>query len=206
MPDKQYNPDGFIPKHGGYRNLLCYKKAEIIYDGTVYFCGRFFSIRDRTVDQMTQAARSGKQNIAEGSMASATSKETEIKLMNVARSSLEELLIDYQDFLRIRKLKEWDKNDPLVKRLQTLNKIPDGNYETFRRGIENENPEICANVLIGLIKVTTYLLSMLLKSLEKDFLKNGGLREEMTKARIKAREKDTKDKKDLRNNNDSLKQ
>lgn len=89
--------DGFIPDHGGYRNLISYQKAEIIYDGTVYFCNRFFHKYDRTIDQMVQGARSGKQNIVEGSMASATSKETEIKLTNVARASLEELLIDYQD-------------------------------------------------------------------------------------------------------------
>jgi len=94
------NNDGFIPKHGGYKKLLTYQKAEIIYDGTVYFTRRFFKPYDRTIDQMVQAARSGKQNIAEASMASATSKETEIKLTNVARASLEELMIDYQDFLR----------------------------------------------------------------------------------------------------------
>ena len=85
------NQEGFIPKHGGYRNLLTYQKAEIIYDGTVYFCNRFFHKYDRTVGQMVQAARSGKQNIAEASMASGTSKGTEIKLTNVARASLEEV-------------------------------------------------------------------------------------------------------------------
>ena len=98
---------GFIPPHGGYRNLITYKKAEIIYDGTVYFTGRFFKKYDRPIDQMVQAARSGKQNIAEASMASGTTKETEIKLTNVARASLEELLIDYEDFLRTKKLKQW---------------------------------------------------------------------------------------------------
>jgi four helix bundle protein len=96
--------EGFIPEHGGYKNLLTYQKAEIIYDGTIYFTRRFFKNNDRTVDQMVQAARSGKQNIAEASMASATSKETEIKLTNVARASLEELLIDFDDFLRTNKL------------------------------------------------------------------------------------------------------
>lgn len=95
---KEENKQGFIPTHGGYRNLITYRKAEIIYDGTVYFTKRFYKKFDRTIDQMVQAARSGKQNIAEASMASATSKETEIKLTNVARASLEELLIDYEDF------------------------------------------------------------------------------------------------------------
>ena len=98
------NNNGFIPKHGGYRNLISYQKAEIIYDGTVYFVNRFYRKPDRTIDQMVQAARSGKQNIVEASMASATSKETEIKLTNVAKASLEELLIDYEDFLRTHKL------------------------------------------------------------------------------------------------------
>jgi four helix bundle protein len=98
------NTGGFIPAHGGYRSLFGYRKAEIIYDGTVYFTGRFFGRYDRTVSQMVQAARSGKQNIAEASIASATSKETEIKLTNVARASLEELCIDYEDFLRTRNL------------------------------------------------------------------------------------------------------
>jgi four helix bundle protein len=92
------NTDGFIPLHGGYRNLITYQKAEIIYDGTVYFTNRLFKKYDRTIDQMVQAARSGKQNIAEASMASGTSKETEIKLTNVARASLEELKLTIKIF------------------------------------------------------------------------------------------------------------
>ena len=112
----------FIPPHGGYRKLFSYQKAEIVYDGTVYFTNRFFQNYDRTVSQMVQAARSGKQNIAEASMASATSKETEIKLINVARASLEELLIDYEDFLRTQKLPIWEKSHKLVSRLRELNR------------------------------------------------------------------------------------
>lgn len=181
------NSQGFIPKHGGYRNLLSYQKAEIIYDGTVYFTSRFYRKPDRTIDQMVQAARSGKQNIAEGSMASATSKEMEIKLMNVAKASLEELMIDYEDFLRTRKLPVWEKENILVARMRELKRIPNAKYETFIKAIENENPEICANSLICMIKVTTYLLAKLIQSLEKDFLENGGLRERMTKARIGSR-------------------
>lgn len=136
---------------------------------------------------MVQAARSGKQNIAEASMASGTSKETEIKLTNVARASLEELLIDYQDFLRINGLLEWSKEHPYTLRLRELNRLPESNYETFRKGIENKIPEICANVIIGLIKVATYLLYKQICQLEKDFLENGGLRERMTKARLSVR-------------------
>jgi four helix bundle protein len=123
MSNKENSTEGFIPSHGGYRQLFSYRKAEIIYDGTVYFTNRFFHKYDRTVGQMVQAARSGKQNIAEGSMASATSKETEIKLTNVARASLEELQIDYEDFLRNNKLPIWEKNHRLVTRLRELNKI-----------------------------------------------------------------------------------
>lgn len=188
----QFNEYGFIPQHGGYKNLLSYKKAEIIYDGTVYFCKRFFPKDYRTTDQMVQAARSGKQNISEASMASATSKETEIKLTNVARASLDELLNDYKDFLRTNKFKEWEKNHPYVARLRELNKVPNGNYETFRKGIENKNPEICANVLIGLIMVANYLLANQLKQLEKAFLSEGGLRERMTRARLQQRNKGQK--------------
>ena len=102
--------DGFIPPHGGYARLLSYRKAEIIFDATVYFCDRFFAPRDRTRDQMIQAARSGKQNIAEGSQASGTSKEIELKLTGVARASLQELLEDYRDFLRLRGLQEWPRD------------------------------------------------------------------------------------------------
>ena len=103
---------GFISPHGGYRDLLSFRKARIIFDGTVLFCRRFLHKRDRTIDQMIQAARSGKQNILEGSKISGTSKETELKLVNVARASLEELLEDYHDFLRVRELRLWKKREP----------------------------------------------------------------------------------------------
>ena len=183
------NNNGFIPIHGGYRNLFSYQKSEIIYDGTVYFCDRFFQKYNRTIDQMVQAARSGKQNIVEASMASGTSKETEIKLTNVARASLEELLIDYQDFLRTRKLKLCEKDHKLVNRLRELNRPPNANYQTFRKAIENTEPEICANAMITLIKITTYLLARQLSTLETAFIHEGGLRERMTKARINQRNK-----------------
>ncbi len=183
------NNQGFIPVHGGYRNLITYQKSEIIYDGTVHFTERFFKKYDRTIDQMVQAARSGKQNIAEASMASATSKETEIKLTNVARASLEELLIDFEDFLRTKKLQKWEKDSKLTARFRELNKIPDATYETFRKAIENENPEICANAMIGLIKVVTYLLSKQIKALEIAFINEGGIRERMFKARINQKNK-----------------
>lgn len=153
----------------------------------MYFCDRFIDRRSRTHDQMVQAARSGKQNIIEGSMASGTSKEMEIKLTNVARASLEELLADYRDLLRTRGLDEWPKDHPYAKRLRQLNRIPDATYETFRKGVENQDPAISANVIIGLIRVTSYLLGRQLRSLEQAFLKEGGLRERMTRARLEER-------------------
>lgn len=168
------NKEGFIPAHGGYRKLITYQKAEIIYDGTIYFTKRFFHPYDRTVDQMVQAARSGKQNIAEASMASGTSKETEIKLTNVARASLEELLIDYEDFLRTNKLIIWNKEHKLVVRFRELNKTPNANYQTYVKAIENKEPEICANSLICLIRIVSYLLNNQIKTLEKEFIRSGG--------------------------------
>lgn len=180
---------GFIPPHGGYKNLLSFQKAEIVYDATVYFCDRFIDRRSsRTHDQMVQAARSGKQNIVEGSMAAATSKETEIKLTNVARASLEELLVDYRDFLRTRGLEEWPKEHAYAIRLRKLNQIPGATYETFRKGIENPDPAISANVILGLIRVTTYLLARQLRQLENAFVEEGGLRERMTRARLQERQ------------------
>ena len=180
--------DGFIPKHGGYKKLLSFRKAEIVYDATVYFCDRFIDKRSRTHDQMVQAARSGKQNIIEGSMASATSKEMEIKLTNVARASLEELLTDYRDFLRVRGLQEWPSDHAYTVRLRELNRVPDASYATFRKGIENTDAAISANVIIGLIRVTSYLLDRQIRYLEQAFIKEGGLRERMTRVRLRQRQ------------------
>ena len=178
------SPPGFIPPHGGYQKLYSYQKAQIVYDATVYFCQRFLDVRDRTYDQMVQAARSGKQNIVEGSQVSGTSKELELKLTNVARASLEELLTDYRDFLRLRKLAEWTPDHPYAQRLRQLNRTRGANYETFRKGIEHPDVAICVNVIIGLIRVTSFLLDRQVQALERAFVENGGLREAMTRARL----------------------
>lgn len=183
-------PERFIPPHGGYEKLLSFRKARILYDGTVYFCNHFIERYSRTRDQMIQAARSGKQNILEGSKASGTSKETEIKLTNVARASLEELLEDYRDYLRTNNLQEWTRSHPYTQRLRFLNRQPECTYETLKRGIQHPDPFISANVLIGLTKLTNYLLDQQIRRLEVDFLKQGGLRERMFKARIRQRGKD----------------
>jgi four helix bundle suffix protein len=188
LPPLPPGPDTtFIPPHGGYQDLLSYQKALVVYQATLQFCDRFIDKRSRTHDQMVQAARSGKQNILEGSQASGTSKETELKLTNVARASQEELLEDYRDFLRARHLEEWTPDHRYAQRLRQLNRTPGANYDTFKKGIEHPDPAICANVIMGLIKVTCYLLDQQLRRLEQDFLKEGGLRERMTRARLAAR-------------------
>jgi four helix bundle suffix protein len=182
-------PQNFIPPHGGYEDLLSFQKARIVYDGTVRFCERFLEKRDRTVSQMVQAARSGKQNILEGSQASGTSKEAEIKLINVARASLEELLEDYRDFLRVRKLALWDKNSREARFVRRLGVRENGSYESYATYIETRPAQVVANILICLIHQTNYLLDQQLRQLEKAFLKEGGLRERMTRARLSARSK-----------------
>ncbi len=181
------NPKGFIPPHGNYRQLLSYKKAEIAYDITFRFCHRYLHKGDRTIDQMIQSARSGKQNIAEGSAASATSKETEIKLTNVARASLEELVIDYQDFLRVRDMPLWDKDSREAKYVRTLASKRDATFETFREFFETRPADVVANIAICIIRQTTYLLDRQIARLEQDFLREGGIRERMAQARRQIR-------------------
>lgn len=177
----------FIPKHGAYENLLSYRKAVIVYDGTVCFCERFLNRRDRTVDQMVQAARSGKQNIIEGCMASATSKKSEIKLVNVARASLEELLEDYRDHLRVRRHALWPKTSAQALFVRKLGCQKNTSYETYRTYIETRPAETVANIMICLIHQTNYLLDRQLRQLEKTFIEKGGLSERMTRARLDAR-------------------
>ena len=175
---------GFIPKHGGYRNLLSYRKAEIVYDLTVRFCARFLEKRDRTVDQMVQAARSGKQNIAEGSRASGTSTETEIKLTSVARASLEELLVDYEDFLRVHGLKQWSRDSREARYVRSLR---NDSYETYREFAESRSADVLANIAICLIHQANYLLDRQLRHQEQLFLEKGGIRERMTRERKRHR-------------------
>ena len=179
----------FIPPHGGYEQLLSYQKAKIVYDGTVWFCAHYLEKRDRTNDQMVQAARSGKQNIIEGSLASGTSKETEIKLTNVARASLEELLEDYRDFLRVRGARLWEKDSKEALFVRKLGAKKDASYESYRTYLETRPPEVIANILICLIHQTNYLLDQQLRHLEEAFVKEGGLRERMTRARLTERAK-----------------
>ena len=188
-PDSPEDSSGFLPAGGNYQELQSYKKAEIIYDFTFRFCERFLNRGDRTIDQMVQAARSGKQNIAEGSKASKTSTEMELKLTNVARASLEELLLDYHDYLRPRDHPFWDKDSPEALYVRKLGKRADESYETYRTFMDTRPPEVIANIAICLIHQANYLLDRQIRRLEKDFLEKGGLRENMTRARLEYRKK-----------------
>ena len=176
-------PDGFIDPHGGFRNLKSYQMSEIVYDGTAAFCDRWIGRRSRTHDQMVQAARSGKQNIAEGSMASGTSKKFELKLVGVACASLEELLLDYYDFLRQRKLPIWGKNHPEAQKIRKLAYSSNRSYTTYKTYIEGAPPEVAANTLICLVHQTNFLLDQQLRQLEKQFLDQGGFTEKLYRAR-----------------------
>lgn len=160
-------PERFIPPHGGYENRLTFQKARVIYDATVWFCGRYLERRDRTNDQMIQAARSGKQNILEGSAASGTSKKTELKLTNVARASLEELLEDYRDFLRVRSLQLWEKNSREAMFVRKLGRTGNVTYEAYKTYIETRPPAVAANIIICLIHQTNYLLDQQIRQLGK---------------------------------------
>jgi restriction system protein len=197
MPDEQK----LIPPYGGYRKLRSFRCAQLVYDATVTFCDRFVDKRSRTHDQMIQAARSGVQNIAEGSMASAISKKTELKLTGVARASLEELLLDYEDFLRQRGLRIWDKNSPQAlavrRKYQTNTSDPSDRSEASDvsdlYGIVTATAEAAANTLICLINQGSFLLGRQLQRLEQQFLAEGGFTERLYRERRAVRERD-KDK------------
>jgi four helix bundle suffix protein len=170
--------DDLIPPHGGYRKLRSFQCAQSVYDATVVFCDRFVDKRSRTHDQMVQAARSGVQNIAEGSMASATSKKMELKLTGVARASLEELLLDYEDFLRQRGLRIWDKNSPEA--LVVRRKYQSDRSDTSDPyGVASATPEVAANTLLCLINQASFLLGRQLQKLEQMFLSEGGFTERL---------------------------
>lgn len=153
-----------------------------MYDVTFYFTHHYLEKGDRTIDQMVQAARSGKQNIAEGAAAGNTSKETEIKLTNVAKASLQELLVDYEDFLRVRGLKQWQPDDARL--AQTKRACAAHNdSEYYRKAMPERSAETIANIAITLIHQTDWLLNKLIEKLEIQFVENGGVKEQMTKAR-----------------------
>jgi four helix bundle suffix protein len=179
---------------GNYRKLYSYQKAEAIYDITRFFCENFLRRGDRTIDQMVQAARSGKQNIVEGCKASAISAETEIKLIGVAKASLHELHADYEDYLRNLAYKDpvkgrlWEEDSVEAKKMYELCKTHN-NAAFFMPIVMTRPPETIANIAICLLKHTDFLLFRQMEALEKNFRKDGGLRERMTKVRIEERNK-----------------
>lgn len=178
----QKTPITFLPQHGHYRHLRVYQVTEIIYDITFYFTQHYLSKGDRTVDQMVQAARSGKQNIAEGNQAAATSSETEIKLTNVAKASLEELLDDYEDYLRVRNLQQWGSQHPRFERMRDY-----ARSEDFANGyalkIQQMSDEEIANLCITLIHQAISMLHRLISTMQNRFVTEGGIKERMHQAR-----------------------
>ena len=175
--------------NGDVKTLLTFRKAQIIYDLTFHFAHTFLSRGDRTIDQMVQAARSGQQNIAEGSAAGVTSMETAIKLTNVAKASFLELLLDYEDFLRVRNFRQWEKDSKEVtylRRKTTDSSIPDQWYVDLAK---SRPAETVANMAIVFLHQEDYLLQAQLDALEKKFLAQGGFKEQMFTARLHARGK-----------------
>lgn len=185
MPRHEDEP--LIKPHGGYQGLRAFQMAEIVYDGTVAFTRLYLDQRSRTVDQMVQAARSGRQNIAEGSVASGTSSKIELKLVGIARASQEELLLDYRDFLRQNGLVEWPKDHEKSMFIRKLCYRPDRSYQTYQPYIEDKGPENAANSLICVVNQTCYLVDKLLAQLERTFVEEGGFTERLHRVRTSRR-------------------
>lgn len=191
--------DNLIPKHGGYRNLKSFQVAQLAYDVTARFCNRYIDRRSRTHDQMVQAARSGVQNIAEGSKVSGTSRKMEMKLTNVARASLEELRLDYEDYLRQHGLTLWKMGDPrrsalITRRCTTVDEVVqwvhdmhEGTLPLSTRSTKSTYPEIAANAALTLTAVACSLLDRQMEAQATAFEKEGGFTERLYKYRTQAR-------------------
>ena len=177
MPDKNF---AFT---ADYRKLKCYQKSVIIFDGTYCFCQRFLSRGDRTIDQMIQAARSGKQNIVEGVLAWNTSSETMLKLLGVAKASQEELLEDYLDYLRVRNLPVWDKDSRPAEKVRRLGMSQNESADIFHEYMLNRSDATCANIMICMIHQCTFLLARLQNKAMEKFVNEGGFREQLTRIR-----------------------
>ena len=180
------SPITFLPQHGHYRHLRVYKVTEIIYDITYYFTQHYLQKGDRTIDQMIQAARSGKQNIVEGNQAAATSSETEIKLTNVAKASLEELLDDYKDYLRVRDMQQWSNLHPRYDKMRQYARSQQI-IKDYSQTIRRMNDEEIANLCITLIHQASFMLHKLLITMQNRFVTEGGIKERMFQSRINYR-------------------
>ncbi|MBS1942202.1 MAG: topoisomerase DNA-binding C4 zinc finger domain-containing protein [Bacteroidetes bacterium] len=189
---------------GGFRKLRAFQTTTVIYDGTVAFCiplhrrgGRKpgwakFVRSHKLADQLIGAARSGRQNIGEGSRTSAASAESELKLVQVARASQDELLLDYEDYLRQKRHRQWHKDDPEAMAVRGVAKVPDNReltYTDYAPWLDHADPAQRANCLICLIHQANYLLDRLLVRLEKDLITGGGYREQLTQARLAERDR-----------------
>ena len=172
----------FLRQGNNYRTLKAFQKAECIYDITFYFAHKFLQIGDRTIDQMIQAARSGKQNLAEGNIDGITSREMELKLTNVNRASLHELLLDYEDYLRVRGLEQWKQDDPRCRQTRVFCK-KHLDSAVYREKIKDRSDETIANIAITLIYQCDFLIRGLIEWKKRDFIENGGIKEEMYRAR-----------------------
>ena len=180
--------EALVPHRGNYKKLLSYQKSDVIFQLTYYFCHNYLQKGDRTIDQMVQAARSGKQNIVEGCMASATSAKTEIKLLNVAKASLQELLEDYEDYLKTRGHRQWEEGTVELETMRRIGKEHnDGEY--FMQLAQSRPPETIANMAIVLIKQADFLLHRQIQRLAEEFTKTGGFSERMTRIRKEYRGK-----------------
>lgn len=178
--------NNFIRQGKDYHTLICYQKAMCIYDITYYFAHKFLEHGDRTVDQMVQAARSGKQNIVEGNIDGITSTEMEMKLTNVNRASLHELLEDYQDYLRVHNLEQWPADSP--KALQTRSFCNShNNPKDYTDRLPSRSPETICNIAITLIKQVDVLIKGLIEWQKQHFKENGGIKEQMYRERTKSR-------------------
>ena len=171
-----------IPRRGNYKKLFSYQKTEVIFEMTYYFCHHYLQRGDRTIDQMVQAARSGKQNIVEGCAASATSNKTEIKLVSVAKASLQELLEDYEDYLRTRGHRQWEEGSKELEAMRRLGR-EHNDAPFFMKLVQTRPPETIANMAIVLIKQADYLLFRQLQRLADDFVEEGGFSERMMRIR-----------------------
>lgn len=213
------SPPARLRPSGGYRRLRSFQVATLIYDATVSFCDRFIDKRSRTHDQMVQAARSGRQNIAEGSRAGATSSQTELRLTNVARASLDELLLDYEDFLRQHALRQWGKDDPESQAVCALGRqshqsdrsdpsdsstfLPPEHQLAYAPWLAHPDPAIVANAIICLIHQANYLLDQQLAHLERAFVQHGGYSEQLAAARLAQRQEKRSDQSDRSDRSDS---
>jgi len=187
--DRSVRSKNGLRPSGGYRNLRSFQAATVIYDATVEFCERFLNPRSRTVDQMVQAARSGRQNIAEGSRASATSSQTELRLVNVARASLDELLLDYEDYLRQHQKVQWEKDCPEASAVRSAGKASN-RIEAYAGWLSHSDSGVVANAIICLIHQANYLLDRQIAGLERQFIEEGGYSERLGAARIEHRDRE----------------